>query len=259
MLVAYGGLAATLVAGNSPELGLDLQGGVSVVLAPTGDATGDQLDQAIEIIRNRVDALGVAEPEITRQGNTIVVQLPGVKNRDRALELVGQTAELRFRPVLQEPDRAGREAAEPRRPPTPGRAPRPRRPRPRPATTTDHDGTATTATSEGRCGPGRGRERRRRAGADDHRPRRHGARPPRPPTRRHHGTDGAGPQAPTEGPCRSTSPATSDEADADGRSCRGHGRHRAVYQLGPTLATGRIVEDGVGRHPERAVEGRASR
>src|SRR5262245_46582147 len=102
MLVAYGGLAATLILGNSPQLGLDLQGGVSVVLAPTGNATGQQLDQALEIIRNRVDALGVAEPDITRQGDAIVVQLPGVRNRDRALALVGQTAELRFRPVLQE-------------------------------------------------------------------------------------------------------------------------------------------------------------
>jgi preprotein translocase subunit SecD len=101
MVVAYGGLAATLILGNSPELGLDLQGGVSVVLEPTGKASGEQLDQSLSIIRNRVDALGVAEPEINRQGQAIVVQLPGVKNRDRALELVGQTAELRFRPVLQ--------------------------------------------------------------------------------------------------------------------------------------------------------------
>jgi preprotein translocase subunit SecD len=104
LVVAFGGLAWTLVADNSPELGLDLQGGVSVVLAPTGEASGDQLDQALNIIRDRVDALGVAEPEITRQGDAIVVQLPGVKNRDRALALVGQTAELRFRPVLNSAD-----------------------------------------------------------------------------------------------------------------------------------------------------------
>ena len=104
LIAAFGGLAATLAAGNSPELGLDLQGGVSVVLAPTEDASGDQLDQALSIIRDRVDALGVAEPEITRQGDAIVVQLPGVRNRDRALALVGQTAELRFRPVLQQQD-----------------------------------------------------------------------------------------------------------------------------------------------------------
>ena len=60
------------------------------------------LDQAIEIIRNRVDALGVAEPEITRQGSSIIVSLPGVANKDRALEVVGQTAQLLFRPVIQQ-------------------------------------------------------------------------------------------------------------------------------------------------------------
>src|SRR5262245_55475516 len=109
MVLAYGGLAITLLLGHSPELGLDLQGGVSVVLAPTKSASGEQLDQALNIIRARVDALGVAEPEITRQGQAIVVQLPGVKNRDRALELVGQTAELRFRPVLA--DLTGQAAA----------------------------------------------------------------------------------------------------------------------------------------------------
>src|SRR4029077_13270481 len=52
------------------------------------------------IIRNRVDALGVAEPEIQRQDSSIVIQLPGVKNQKRALQLVGQTAQLLFRPVL---------------------------------------------------------------------------------------------------------------------------------------------------------------
>lgn len=95
-------VAYTFAAGNSPVLGLDLQGGVSVVLQPSGDVeASDTLDQSVEIIRNRVDALGVAEPEITRQGDTILIQLPGVRDQDRALELVGQTAELRFRPVLQ--------------------------------------------------------------------------------------------------------------------------------------------------------------
>ncbi|HEX9993754.1 MAG TPA: protein translocase subunit SecD [Acidimicrobiales bacterium] len=100
VLLAGGALTATLLAGNSPELGLDLQGGVSVVLQPKEEVPSDRLDQSIEIIRNRVDALGVAEPEIARQGNAIVVQLPGVRDQQRALELVGQTAELRFRPVL---------------------------------------------------------------------------------------------------------------------------------------------------------------
>jgi preprotein translocase subunit SecD len=95
-------LAGVLAAGWSPLLGLDLEGGVSVVLQPKNDVGGGVLDQSIGIIRNRVDALGVAEPEITRQGDSIIVSLPGIKDPERALEVVGQTAELRFRPVLQQ-------------------------------------------------------------------------------------------------------------------------------------------------------------
>src|SRR4051794_9596302 len=88
--------------GHSPQLGLDLQGGTSVVLAPREEASSAQLDQSISIIRRRVDGLGVAEPEITRQGNFIVVSLPGVKDRDRAISVVGQTAKLQFRPFCAE-------------------------------------------------------------------------------------------------------------------------------------------------------------
>ena len=103
VFVAVGSLALVLGLRYSPNLGLDLQGGVSVTLQPKPDTPADSgsLDQAVQIIRQRVDALGVAEPEITRQDDTIVVNLPGVKDQDRALQLVGQTAELRFRPVLQ--------------------------------------------------------------------------------------------------------------------------------------------------------------
>lgn len=100
VVVAIAGAIYTLVVGNQPLLGLDLQGGVSVVLQPTVAVDEDALNQTVEIIRSRVDALGVAEPEISRQGDTIVVDLPGVKEQQRALELVGQTAELRFRPVI---------------------------------------------------------------------------------------------------------------------------------------------------------------
>src|SRR5207302_10778712 len=76
------------------------QGGISVVLAPKGKVKSDTLGQAVKIIRSRVDSLGVAEPEVSRQGNNIIVNLPGVKDREAAVNLVGQTAELRFRPVL---------------------------------------------------------------------------------------------------------------------------------------------------------------
>ena len=102
VLIALGALGATVAFDNSPQLGLDLQGGTSVVLEPKDAASQSVLEQSIEIIRNRVDALGVAEPDISRLGDNIVVQLPGVTDSDRALQIVGQTAELRFRPVLGE-------------------------------------------------------------------------------------------------------------------------------------------------------------
>jgi len=100
VVLTVGLLVAVLVSGWSPKLGLDLKGGFAVTLQPIEEASDDVLDQSIEVIRSRVDALGVAEPEITRQGSTIEVSLPGVTDRERARELVGQTAELRFRPVL---------------------------------------------------------------------------------------------------------------------------------------------------------------
>jgi len=101
------GVVYTVLSGNEPLLGLDLQGGASVVLEPEPNEDGseisdDVLDQAVDIIRNRVDGLGVREPEISRQGSTILVQIPGVEDQQRAIELVGQTAELRFRPLYQE-------------------------------------------------------------------------------------------------------------------------------------------------------------
>ncbi|NCG36041.1 MAG: protein translocase subunit SecD [Actinobacteria bacterium] len=105
VLLSVGGMIYTIAAGNEPFLGLDLQGGASVVLEPAVPEDGTEindetLDQAVEIIRNRVDGLGVREPEVTRQGDTILVQIPGVEDEARAIDLVGQTAELRFRPVL---------------------------------------------------------------------------------------------------------------------------------------------------------------
>ena len=103
ILVVLVPLTAVVVSGTTPQLGLDLQGGISVVLAPKGGAgvESDTLGQAVKVIRSRVDSLGVAEPDITRQGDNIIIDLPGVKDREKALRIVGQTAELRFRGVLQ--------------------------------------------------------------------------------------------------------------------------------------------------------------
>lgn len=102
LLVAVLSVATTFRLDRRPLLGLDLQGGASVVLAPVGKAnvSNETLDQAINVIRSRVDGVGVAEPDIQRQGKNIVIQLPGVKDTDRVLALVGQTAQLRFRPVI---------------------------------------------------------------------------------------------------------------------------------------------------------------
>jgi preprotein translocase subunit SecD len=111
-VVCLGALGAVIGLGYSPALGLDLQGGVSVVYKPAHQVPQDQLDQAISIIRNRVDALGVAEPNIARQGGNIIIQLPGVKDQQRAIQIVGQTAQLFFRPVLC--------TAPPYTPPAPG-------------------------------------------------------------------------------------------------------------------------------------------
>ena len=93
---------------SSIRLGLDLQGGTSVTLQPrvsgnSGKLSSESIDQAVAIIRQRVNSLGVAESEVTATGSgtnkQIVISVPGDTGR-RIVELVGQTAELRFRQVL---------------------------------------------------------------------------------------------------------------------------------------------------------------
>ena len=101
IVVVITGLIANLVVGNTPALGLDLQGGASVTLQPDGDFDPAGLDVAVEIIRARVDSIGVAEPEIILQGSTVIVNLPGVKDQQQALDIIGRTGELLLRPVLQ--------------------------------------------------------------------------------------------------------------------------------------------------------------
>jgi len=104
LAIAWGGLGAALAAGVTPKLGLDLQGGFAVVLKAPDNADRAVLDQAVEIMRQRIENLGsVQEPEISVQGDSsILVQLPGVEDRERALQAVGTTGELSFRPVLDQ-------------------------------------------------------------------------------------------------------------------------------------------------------------
>ena len=95
------------------NLGLDLQGGAHLVyevdlkdLPETGKA--DAVDRAIEIIRNRIDQLGVAEPVVQRQGqDRILVQLPGVLDTERAKDIVGRTARLEFKIVKTDAETQG--------------------------------------------------------------------------------------------------------------------------------------------------------
>jgi protein-export membrane protein SecD len=98
--------AVYLGLGNRPNLGLDLQGGISAIYVPElpeGEEVPDDLDeildQTIEVIRARVDSLGVAEPDISRSGTDVLVQLPGIADADRLREIIGTTAQLTFRPV----------------------------------------------------------------------------------------------------------------------------------------------------------------
>ena len=103
LVLAYGGFIAILATGTRPALGLDLQGGISVTQEPKDDNPNSAaLDLAVERIRDRVDSLGVAEPEILRQGNTIVVNLPGVKNQQQAVDLVQVTGQVYLRPVVSQ-------------------------------------------------------------------------------------------------------------------------------------------------------------
>ena len=103
MVAALLGVALLSVPGSplrdKATLGLDLQGGLEVVLeaVPEGgqQLTDEDLDRSVEIIRERIDKLGVSEPEVRKQGgNQIVIQLAGVFDQQRATEIIGKTARL---------------------------------------------------------------------------------------------------------------------------------------------------------------------
>ncbi|MFF0341959.1 protein translocase subunit SecD [Kribbella sp. NPDC004875] len=90
-----------------PQLGLDLRGGTQIVLeakdSPTVKATKDTTDKATQVLHRRIDALGVSEPNVTRQGeNRIIVELPGVQDPREAAKVIGKTAQLTFHEVLDQ-------------------------------------------------------------------------------------------------------------------------------------------------------------
>ena len=204
VLVAAVTIGLTIGTGDQPSLGLDLQGGASITLQPEGEYDAIALDVAVEIIRSRVDAIGVAEPEIIRQGDTVVVNLPGVKDQQRALDIVGRTGDLQLRPVLQQGSidpTAGTDAAGTQTPTTP---------------TTTPVGTSvpseTTVPDEG--GPGESR----------------GARPM---------VDTTVPSTDTTVPATD---ATTTSALPDGSEVL-LGRDGSAYLVGPVAATGLVFEN----------------
>lgn len=101
IIVSLGALITNIAVGNKPLLGLDLQGGASVTLRPAyGDPDPAAMAEVVRLYRSRIESLNIGEAEVIRQGNTIVVNLPGVKDQERALKLIGTTGKVTFRPVL---------------------------------------------------------------------------------------------------------------------------------------------------------------
>ena len=110
LVVVLLGVAAYFIFINEPvtestQLGLDLQGGVSAQLKGSqtggGKVTHNEMEQAADLIRQRIDRLGVAEPDVRVQSeDQIVVQIPGVKNPDEVIKIIGSTAQLGFYQVF---------------------------------------------------------------------------------------------------------------------------------------------------------------
>jgi preprotein translocase subunit SecD len=110
MVVVLIGIAAYLIFIRQPvaqatQLGLDLEGGVSVQMegyqTDGSQVTHDEMEQAVGVIQQRVNSLGVTEPEIQIQGqNQVIVNIPGITDADRAVKVIGRTAQLGFYEVL---------------------------------------------------------------------------------------------------------------------------------------------------------------
>ena len=105
MVLAVLAAAGALIATRPARLGLDLRGGTQIVLeaqdTPEQQADDDTLVRTLEVLRRRVDQLGVSEPTLQRSGaERIIIELPGVTDPAEALEVIGRTAQLTFHPVV---------------------------------------------------------------------------------------------------------------------------------------------------------------
>lgn len=126
-LALTGGLGAAATWGGgswTPQLGLDLEGGTQMILQPQtadGEVNAEQLTQAVDIMRARVDGQGVAEAEVATLGNNVVVAVPGAMTQEQE-QALRQSSQMRFRPVLTATSAAPIEA-EPAPAPTPAPTP----------------------------------------------------------------------------------------------------------------------------------------
>lgn len=104
LALAWGGVAAAFSAGITPLLGLDLRGGIEALLTAPEGTEEDVLEVARRVMLDRIEGIGnVQEPDIAIVGNRqILVQLPGVENLEDALDVLGQTGQLSFRPVYDQ-------------------------------------------------------------------------------------------------------------------------------------------------------------
>jgi preprotein translocase subunit SecD len=98
--IAFGWLAVVISANWHPLLGLDLDGGLSVVYKPATHVNQSELNETVNIMSNRVNGLGVSGANVGTQGSDIVVSVPGVKDPNKVLKTIGSTGQLLFRPGL---------------------------------------------------------------------------------------------------------------------------------------------------------------
>ena len=110
------GAAGWMVVTRPARLGLDLRGGTQIVLeakdSPDRRVDGDTVARTLEVLRRRVDQLGVAEPTLQRSGERrVIVELPGVYDPEEAVEVIGRTAQLTLHPVLGLAEPAAEEPA----------------------------------------------------------------------------------------------------------------------------------------------------
>ncbi|MBQ9418887.1 MAG: protein translocase subunit SecD [Synergistaceae bacterium] len=105
LIVVVGALCFAWLEKDGLNLGLDLKGGAHIVLqatdTPENPLRDDSIDRLLAVLRNRIDQYGVAEPIIQKSGSDrIIVDLPGIQDPAAALELIGRTAQMDFREVL---------------------------------------------------------------------------------------------------------------------------------------------------------------